>query len=50
MWSSFLGRATHKDSHEIYFIILWRLFIFLRILETYTNFYEYIKYYEIQKW
>jgi hypothetical protein len=25
------------------------LFIFLRILETYMNFYEYIKYYEIGK-
>jgi hypothetical protein len=45
-----MSRATLKDSHEIYSIILWHLFIFLQILETYMNFYEYIKYYEIQKW
>jgi hypothetical protein len=50
MWSCFLGRPTHKYSHEIYLIILWCLFIFLWILETYTNFYEYIKYYEFRKW
>jgi hypothetical protein len=50
MWSSFLGRATYKDSHKIYFINLWHLFIFLQILESYTNFCEYIKYYEIRKW
>jgi hypothetical protein len=50
MWSSFLGRATHKYSHETYFIILWHLFIFLWILEIYMNFCEYIKYYKIWKW
>jgi hypothetical protein len=34
MWSSFLGRYTHKDSRKNYFVFLWFLYNLLRIFEV----------------
>jgi hypothetical protein len=36
-WSSSLCRSFYKDSNNIYFIILWVIFYFLRIFKVYES-------------
>jgi hypothetical protein len=44
MWLSFLGRATHKESHKNYFIIF---LTFIHIPTDFGNLYEFLWIYKV---